>query len=63
MYQGDYKSADSNYEAYFLKSFMKFFGLTEEDKLFNIESNIEKFKLNGLDLTVDTKDTLIEKTT
>ena len=61
--QGDYNSADSNYTAYFLKSFMKFFGLTEEDKLFSIESNIEKFKLNGLDLTVDTKDTLIEETT
>ena len=61
--QGDYNSADSNYTAYFLKSFMKFFGLTEEDKLFNLESNIEKFKLKGLDLTIDTKDTLIEETT
>ena len=61
--QGDYNSADSNYTAYFLKSFMKFFGLTDEDKLFSIESNIEKFKLKGLDLTIDTKDTLIEETT
>ena len=61
--QGDYNSADSNYTAYFLKSFMKFFGLTEEDKMFNLEYNIEKFKLKGLDLTIDTKDTLIEETT
>lgn len=61
--QGDYNSADSNYTSYFLKSFMKFFGLTEEDKLFNLESNVEKFKLKGLDLTIDTKDTLIEETT
>ena len=61
--QGDYNSADSNYSAYFLKSFMKFFGLTDEDKLFSVESNIEKFKLKGFDLTIDTKDTLIEETT
>lgn len=61
--QGDYNSADSNYTAYLLKSFMKFFGLTDEDKLFSVESNIEKFKLKGLDLTIDTKDTLIEETT
>lgn len=60
--QGDYNSADSNYTAYFLQSFMKFFGLTEDDKLFHIESNIEKFKLKGLNLTIDTKDTLIEET-
>lgn len=61
--QGDYNSADSNYTAYFLQSFMKFFGLTDDDKLFHIESNIEKFKLKGLNLTIDTKDTLIEETT
>ena len=61
--QGDYNSADSNYTAYFLKSFMKFFELTDEDKLFSVESNIEKFKLKDLDLTIDTKDTLIEETT
>lgn len=61
--QGDYNSADSNYSAYFFKSFMKFFGLTDEDKLFSVESNIEKFKLKGFDLTIDTKDTLIEETT
>lgn len=61
--QGDYNSADSNYTAYFLKSFMKFFDLKDEDKLFSVESNIKKFKLKGLDLTIDTKDTLIEETT
>ncbi len=61
--QGDYNSADSNYTAYFLKSFMKFFDLTEEDKVFSVNSNIEKFKIKGLDLTIDTKDTLIEETT
>ena len=61
--QGDYNSADSNYTAYFLKTFMKFFGLTDEDKLFSVESNIKKFKLKGLDLSIDTKDTFIEETT
>lgn len=61
--QGDYNSADSNYTAYFLNSFMKFFDLKDEDKLFSVESNIKKFKLKGLDLTIDTKDTLIEETT
>lgn len=61
--QGDYNSADSNYTKYFLKSFMKFFKLTDEDKLLSLESNIKKFKLKGLNLTIDTKDTLIEETT
>ena len=60
--QGDYNSADSNYSAYFLKSFMEFFDLTEEDKLFNIEATLEKFRLKGLNLMLDTKDTLIEET-
>ncbi len=61
--QGYYNSADSNYAAYFLRSFMKFFGLTNEDKtLLSIESNIEKFELKGLDLASDTKDSLIEET-
>ncbi len=58
--QGDYNSADSNYTAYFLNSFMKFFSLSDEDKL--IKSNIEKFQLKGLDLSIDTNDTLIEET-
>ena len=60
--QGDYNSADSKFTVYFLNSFMKFFNLTVEDTTLNLESNIEKFKLKGLDLTIDTKDTLLEET-
>ena len=60
--QGDYNSADSTYSEYFLKSFMKFFDLTEEDKLFNIESNLEKLNIKGLNLNIHSCDTLIEET-
>ena len=61
--QGDYNSADSNYNAYFLKSFMKFFNLTDADKLIDIETIIKKFKAKGLNLSTNVKDTLIEETT
>lgn len=61
--QGDYNSADSAYTAFFLKSFMKFFDLTDEDKLNYSIVNANKFEKKGLILLSDAKDTLMEETT
>lgn len=61
--QGDYNSADSAYTAYFLKSFMKFFEFTNEDKMNYAFANGDKLVRKGMNLSTDTKDTLMEETT
>lgn len=61
--QGDYNSADSNYTAFFLKSFMKFFELTDEDKLLYPFVMAEKFESKGMNLSIKANDTLLEETT
>lgn len=61
--QGDYNSADSAYTAYFLKSFMKFFKFTNEDKMNYAFANGDKLERKGMNLSTDTKDTLMEETT
>ncbi len=61
--QGDYNSADSAYTAYFLKSFMKFFEFTNEDKMNYAFANGDKLERKGMNLSTDTKDTLMEETT
>ncbi len=61
--QGDYNSADSAYTAYFLKSFMKFFEFTNEDKNNYAFANADKLERKGMNLSTDTKDTLMEETT
>lgn len=61
--QGDYNSADSAYTLYFLKSFMKFFEFTNEDKMNYAFVNADKLERKGMNLSLDTKDTLMEETT
>lgn len=61
--QGDYNSADSAYTAFFLKSFMKFFEFTNEDKMNYAFANGDKLVRKGMNLSTDTKDTLMEETT
>lgn len=61
--QGDYNSADSAYTAFFLKSFMKFFEFTNEDKMNYAFANADKLERKGMNLSTDTKDTLMEETT
>lgn len=61
--QGDYNSADSTYTAFFLKSFMKFFEFTNEDKMNYAFANADKLERKGMNLSLDTKDTLMEETT
>lgn len=60
--QGDYNSADSTYTSYFLKSFMKFFEFTNEDKYNYGFANSDKLERKGMNLSIDTKDTLMEET-
>lgn len=59
---GDYNSADSNFNAYFTASFMKYFGLSDKDKFSFGDANEEKLKAKGLIVDVLTKDQLIEET-
>lgn len=59
---GDYNSADSNYTAYFIRSFMKFFGLTEEDKTAIAGSLTKKFIDKGMNLDVKIEDQIMEET-
>ena len=60
--QGDYNSADSNYNAYFLKSFMKFFNLNDGDKYLFGHENESKLRERGMNLDLNAGDTLIEET-
>lgn len=59
---GDYNSADSGFNQYFLQSFMKYFNLSNEDKFAIGNANEEKLKLKGLILDIFTKDELLEET-
>ena len=60
--QGDYNSADSRYGAFFIKSFMKFFELTEEDKYVYSIIIKDKLERKGLNLEVKVDDVLMEET-
>ena len=60
--QGDYNSADSRYSAFFIKSFMKFFELTEEDKYVYSTIIEDKLERKGLNLEVKVDDVLMEET-
>ena len=60
--QGDYNSADSRFNDYFNKSFMKFFDLTEEDK-YQLNGTIApKLEAKGLNLNINASDSIIEET-
>lgn len=60
--QGDYNSADSRYGAYFIKSFMKFFELKEEDKYAMSGQLKDKFELKGMNLDIKVDDVVMEET-
>lgn len=60
--QGDYNSADSRYDAYFIKSFMKFFELKEEDKYAMCGQLKDRFELKGMNLDIKVDDVVMEET-
>ena len=60
--QGDYNSADSRYGAYFIKSFMKFFELKEEDKYAMNGQLKDRFELKGMNLDIKVDDVVMEET-
>lgn len=60
--QGDYNSADSRYGAYFIKSFMKFFELKEEDKYAMNGQLKDRFELKGMNLDIKVEDVVMEET-
>lgn len=60
--QGYYNSADSRYGAYFIKSFMKFFELKEEDKYAMSGQLKDRFELKGMNLDIKVDDVVMEET-
>ena len=60
--QGDYNSADSRYNEYFIKSFMKFFELEEKDKYPFGDSLKPRFELKGMNLDIIVDDVVMEET-
>lgn len=60
--QGNYNSADSRYGAYFIKSFMKFFELKEEDKYAMSGQLKDRFELKGMNLDIKVNDVVMEET-
>lgn len=60
--QGDYNSADSRYGTYFIKSFMKFFELKEEDKYAMSGQLKDRFELKGMNLDIKVDDVVMEET-
>lgn len=57
--EGDYNSADSRFNGYFEKEFMDYFNLTEEDKYVPWKVNGEKLEAKGMNLNLETEDSLI----
>ena len=60
--EGDYNSADSRFNEYFENEFMAYFNLTEDDKYLNWKVNAEKLKAKGMNLDINTEDSLITET-
>ncbi len=60
--EGDYNSADSRFNEYFEKEFMEYFDLKEEDKYISWEVNAEKLEKKGMNLNIQTEDSLITET-
>lgn len=57
--EGDYNSADSRFNGYFEKEFMDYFNLTEEDKYLPWKVNSKKLEAKGMNLNLETEDSLI----
>lgn len=60
--QGDYNSADSRFNAFFMASFMRFFGLSDEDKGLLKGVLKERLEEKGLVLDVEVRDVVLEET-
>lgn len=60
--QGDYNSADSRYGSYFVRSFMKFFELKEDDKYAKSGQLKDRFELKGMNLDIKVDDVVMEET-
>lgn len=60
--QGDYNSADSRFNAYFIKSFMNFFELEDKDKYTFGDSLKDRFELKGMNLDIAVDDVILEET-
>lgn len=60
--QGDYNSADSRFGSFFIKAFMSFFELSEEDKYAFSGMLKERLESKGLNLEVKVDDVLMEET-
>ena len=60
--RGDYNSADSRFNDYFLKSFMKFFEFNESDKYQLGDALSERFVNKGMNLSIKASDEIIEET-
>lgn len=60
--KGDYNAADSRFNEYFEKEFMKYFDLKEEDKYLQWRVNAKKLEDMGMNLDIGTKDSLLTET-
>lgn len=60
--EGDYNSADSRFNGYFEKEFMEYFDLKEEDKYIPWTANAPKLEAKGMDLSIETSDSLLGET-
>ena len=58
----DYNAADSRFSEYFEKEFMEYFNLNEEDKYVNWKINAKKLEAKGMNLNINTEDSLITET-
>lgn len=61
--EGDYNSADSRFGAYFEEEFMAYFELSETDKYLPWTENGPKLEAKGMNLDINTEDSLIAETT
>lgn len=59
---GDYNAADSRFSEYFEKEFMEYFNLNEDDKYVNWQINAKKLEAKGMNLNINTEDSLITET-
>lgn len=60
--QGDYNSADSRFNAFFIKSFMKFFDFEDKDKYPLKDALKDRFELKGMKLDINVGDVVMEET-
>lgn len=60
--QGDYNSADSRFQEFYEKEFMRVFEFTEKDKYQIGDANVIKFNNKDVSIDIKTRDSMIEET-